>query len=505
MPVSRELRILILEDMEDDLALVKRELQKAKLRHASKDVATAEAFEEELGAFSPDLILSDYNLPQFDGLSALRMAQRIAPDVPFIFVSGSIGEERAVEVLREGATDYIMKDRMQRLGMAVVRALEDKTARAERLRADAALQKLATETKSILDSAGEGIVGIDPSRSVTLANPAAARMLGCSAEALIGRNFHDVVHKPLPDGAPDASLRCSPECPLRDGIPLTRSSEIFWREDGSSFPVEFTSTPIVQQDGSSSGIVVTFQDVEQQRLLERQLEQANRLSSLGRLAATIAHEFNNVLMGIQPFNDLIRREAQSEKTLKATEQIGRSVQRGKGISGDILRFTRPAPPSRQPINVDDWISNFASEMRGVIGSKAELHVDVPVRGLTILGDPHQLFQVFNNLVLNARDAMKEPGTITLRVSPPSARNTFSFGVIEHPENMIHFTVADTGSGMSAETMQKIFEPLFTTKRTGTGLGLAVCHQIVHHHGGQIFVESEVGKGSAFHVFLMAAD
>ena len=505
MTVSRELRILILEDMKTDLELIKRGLTQAKIWYTSRDVSTAAGFEEALQTFSPDLILSDYNLPQFDGMTALGMARRIAPDVPFIFVSGSIGEERAVEALREGATDYIMKDRMQRLGRAVLRAMEDVTARAERLRADAALQKLATETKLILDSAGDGIVGIDPSGNVTRANPAAARMLGCTAEELIGRNFHEAAHRPLPEGAPSAGQRCGPECPLRDAIPLTRSSEMFWREDGSSFQIEYTSTPIVQENGSRTGTVVTFQDVEERRLLERQLEQANRLSSLGRFAATIAHEFNNVLMGIHSFNDLIRKEAQSEKTVRATEQIGRSVQRGKGISGDILRYTRPSPPAKQPIDVDDWITTFAEGMKGVIGEGVELELDVSVNGRTVQGDPHQLFQVFNNLVVNARDAMPNGGKITLRARPPSTRNTFPFGVIQHPESMLHFMVADTGSGMTEGTIQKIFEPLFTTKRTGTGLGLAVCHQIVQQHGGQIFVESEVGKGSTFHIFLPESD
>lgn len=505
MTVHRELRIVILEDVPSDLELIRRSLTQAKIWYTFKHVSTARAFEEVLQSFSPDLILSDFNLPQFDGMTALRMALRIAPEAPFLFVSGSIGEEQAVEALREGATDYIMKDRMQRLGTAVLRAMEDVTARAERRRADAALANLAQETKLILDSAGEGIVGIDSSGNVTLANPAAASMLGWPSEELIGRSFHQTSHSRYPDGTPFPWELCAVQRSLKEGMPQRQNSEVFWRRDGTSFQVEFTCTPTGQKHDGQTAAVVIFRDIEERQLLERQLEQANRLNSLGRLAATIAHEFNNVLMGIQPFNDLIRKDGPSEKTHKATDQIARSIQRGKRITGDILRFTRPALPAKQNIDVDEWIVSFAAEMRGVVGDAIRLEVDVTLPGLMVSGDPHQLFQVFSNLVSNARDAMPKGGAITLRVLPPSPRSTFPFGVIHDPENLVHFIVADHGSGMTMEIVEKIFEPLFTTKRTGTGLGLAVCHQIVQQHGGQIFVESEIDKGTTFHVFLPLAD
>jgi two-component system cell cycle sensor histidine kinase/response regulator CckA len=505
MTVHRELRIVILEDVLTDLELILRSLTQAKIWYEFKHASTASAFEETLKTFSPDLILSDFNLPQFDGMTALRMAQRITPETPFIFVSGSIGEEQAVDALREGATDYVMKDRMQRLGTAVLRAMEDVTARAERHRADAALEDLARETKLILDSAGEGIIGIDATGNITLANPAAATMLGWPSEDLIGRSLHQISHSRYPDGTPFPWELCAVQRSLREGVPQRRNSDVFWRRDGSSFQVEFTSTPTGQKQDGSTCAVVIFRDIEERQLLERQLEQANRLNSLGRLAATIAHEFNNVLMGIQPFNDLIRKDTPSEKTNKATDQIAKSIQRGKRITGDILRFTRPALPAKQKIDVDEWIVSFATEMKGVVGDTIKLDVDVTVPGLKVLGDPHQLSQIFSNLVSNARDAMPKGGAITVRVLPPSARNAFPFGVIHDPETLVHFMVVDHGSGMTVEVVKKIFEPLFTTKRTGTGLGLAVCHQIVQQHGGQIFVESEIDKGTTFHVFLPLAD
>lgn len=367
------------------------------------------------------------------------------------------------------------------------------------------IQRLSRQNQLILESAAEGIYGMDPDGVATLVNPAAARILGWTANELVGKRIHDVIHYAHMDGTPFPWNECLAYSALTTGITATRE-DIFWRKDGTSVQVEFTTTPITDQQGHRLGAVQTFRDIEQRKLLEKQLEQATRLSSLGRLAATIAHEFNNVLMGIQPFNELIRKLATADpRVQKATEQIGRSIQRGKGVTQEILRFTRPAQPNMQRIELEEWLNDFAGEMRGVLGDKIQLLFNVPAEKLVLRGDPLQLMQVFSNLVLNARDVLPNGGTITLIAEPPSNRGVYPFGIVPSPQNYVHFAVNDTGPGMSGETMTKIFEPLFTTKRTGTGLGLAVTHQIVQRHGGFIFVESELGKGSTFHVFLPVGD
>jgi signal transduction histidine kinase/ActR/RegA family two-component response regulator len=236
------------------------------------------------------------------------------------------------------------------------------------------------------------------------------------------------------------------------------------------------------------------------------VEQTNRVNSLGRLAATIAHEFNNVLMGISPFVELLKRhDIEYERRLAALDHMAKSIGRGRRITEEILRFTNPAEPVLEAISLEQWAQGVANEMRPLLGMQYKMHVKVHQHDLRVLADSGQLHQVISNLVLNARDAMPQGGTITIRMSREEPEAQFDFGVVPEAEKFIHLTVEDEGTGMAPETKRHIFEPLFTTKRTGTGLGLAITHQIVQRHGGMIFVVSEPGEGSCFHLFLRAAN
>jgi PAS domain S-box-containing protein len=232
-----------------------------------------------------------------------------------------------------------------------------------------------------------------------------------------------------------------------------------------------------------------------------QLEQADRLTSLGRMAATIAHEFNNVLMGISPFVEVIRRGKSVEMSL---DHIGRAVKRGKRITEEILRFTRHAPPQRAAFEVEPWIENIALEARSLVPPSCRIDTFVQADDLAIDGDANQLQQIFTNLILNARDAMPNGGSLTIEVRRERPNARWAFGIVDRPERFVHCIVSDTGCGMSADTLRHIYEPLFTTRKNGTGLGLAVTHQVVQRHGGEIFVESTVGVGTTFHLFLPLA-
>jgi PAS domain S-box-containing protein len=221
---------------------------------------------------------------------------------------------------------------------------------------------------------------------------------------------------------------------------------------------------------------------------EARLEQADRLSSLGRLAATVAHEFNNVLMGISPFIEVMRRGRNVETSL---DHIARAVKRGKRITEDILRFTQPAEPVRSAIDTASWVQTMMSEARTLLPRTCELEWVVEPRDLLIYGDANQLHQTFVNLILNARDAMPTGGLLSIHV--------------RREQRFAHFVVRDTGTGMSADTLHHIFEPFFTTKKNGTGLGLPVAHQVVERHGGRMLAESVPGAGTTFHLYLPLAE
>lgn len=232
------------------------------------------------------------------------------------------------------------------------------------------------------------------------------------------------------------------------------------------------------------------------RTMTAQLEQANRVSGLGRVAATIAHEFNNVLMGIQPFAEVIgRKSGGDEKIRRAAEQILGSITRGKRVTQGILRFTQPDEPDMHPIVLCDWLRQLEPEILALIGPHVELVTELPDQTLVILGDSAQLQQVLTNLVLNAREAMSGRGRMHIYVETGKA------AVPASPAGTLAIIVRDNGSGMTSEVLEQIFEPMFTTKRSGTGLGLAIGQQIISRHGGELTVESTVGEGSLFRIRL----
>ncbi len=281
------------------------------------------------------------------------------------------------------------------------------------------------------------------------------------------------------------------------------------KKDGTVIDVEVASSAITFS-GRAANLVLAIDVTEKRRSederhrLEMQLEQGRRVESLGRVAATIAHEFNNVLMGIHPFAEVIQRNTGVDaKTRKAASQIIQSVARGKRVTEDILRFTRASEPVLQPVDLRDWIEQLLPELRGMIGDRIEITVDAPRQRVVALCDPAQLQQVVANLAVNARDAIPAAGTIGIAIGTP--RGSVRFGSGTAPSGMVLLAVRDTGSGMTPEVLDHIFEPLFTTKRTGTGLGLAVAQQVITRHGGMIDVESEPGQGTTVSIFLRAAE
>ena len=365
----------------------------------------------------------------------------------------------------------------------------------EARRATAERERVTRNLELLLESTIEGIFTLDLDGRCTMVNRAAAAFLQRPAEELRGQWMHGLLH---------ASVReenCAMLHVLRTGEPCTASSDTFALADGTLMPVAYSAAPIFDA-GRHVGVVVTFTDLSEHRKLEARLEQANRLSSLGRLAATVAHEFNNVLMGIAPFVEVIRRAPTPQKLATSLDHIANSVKRGRRITQDILRFTQPAEPVRARVDVASWLQAVSVEARSLLSSAYQVQLDVePVE---VEGDANQLHQIFTNLILNARDAMPSGGKISIaaRREPRDAR--FPFGVLDDPSRYAHFIVRDEGCGMSEETLRHAFEPLFTTKKSGTGLGLAVTHQVVLRHGGEIFIESAVNEGTTFHVFLPLA-
>ncbi|HVG23775.1 MAG TPA: PAS domain S-box protein [Thermoanaerobaculia bacterium] len=438
-------------------------------------------------------------LPAADVESATeRLAQRLRGSTDGLTtITGGLLRKDGSTIIVDGVA-YVARDEAD--APEVFYFLRDVT---DRTRAEEERARLERKLRLVLESTDEGIYAVDLDGYCTLINRASAQVLGFAPEELVGQKLHDLVHFAHADGRPYERKDCAVEHTLRRGTTERVRGDVFWNRNGSAVPVEFASAPIYE-DGAIVGAVITFTDVSQRRMLESQLEKANRLNGLGRIAATIAHEFNNVLMGIQPFAEILRVEARgNERMLRSIDRITTSIRRGKRVTSEILQFTRQSEPVRKPLEVASWLADLGAEAHQVLGDDIDFiaHGDPD---LIISGDSAALQQVFMNMVVNARDALDGKGLISITAAA-SEGSLFPFGVIERGENFAHFIVSDNGPGMPPETMQHIFEPLFTTKKTGTGLGLALAHHIVQAHGGSIFVESAAGEGTTFHIFLPRTD
>lgn len=245
-------------------------------------------------------------------------------------------------------------------------------------------------------------------------------------------------------------------------------------------------------------VVGMVQDITAQKDLEERLQQSERMSNQGQLAASVARELNNILMGIQPVAEMIVRNSTSDaRVYESATRIADSVARGKRVTEEILRFTHTPAPARTPVDVAGWLADCYAEMVQLAGPRVAIAIDAE-SGMRVLADPQQLRQVFTNLVTNARDAMPRGGSIVIRAARQTIRKTNGLTAL------IHFTITDSGIGMSPETIRMAFEPLFTTKHTGgTGLGLAIAHKLVAVHEGELWADSVLGAGSTFHLLLPA--
>jgi PAS domain S-box-containing protein len=361
-----------------------------------------------------------------------------------------------------------------------------------------ALQKSEAHFRSIIEHISDTISIIDDSGSISYQSPSVERVLGYKVEELTQTHYADLVH---PDDLPAAREFFTAQL-NKPGAKGALDIRIRHR-DGSWRWLSMVATAHRTSKGLS--IIVNGRDVTERRLLLAQLEQAKRVNSLGHLAATVAHEFNNVLMGMLPFAELMQRPAVSPQNIaKGASYIISSIARGKRVALDILRFTQPASPSFAEVDLARWWERLVPELQASTGNSISLEWSIP-ENLAVTADASQLAQVLSNLVSNARDAMPQGGRLGIVVRRPDVDETFPFGVVEHPETFVQFSVSDTGAGMTEDVVSHIFEPLFTTKRNGgTGLGLAVVHQVVERHRGAIFVDSQPGQGTTFHLFIPAA-
>jgi PAS domain S-box-containing protein len=379
---------------------------------------------------------------------------------------------------------------------AIVGNVRDVTGRRQ---AQQALDTLRRRYELILNSITDGVHGVDLAGNVVFENPAGSAMLGWRPAELIGCPAHQTVHHSRADGSPRPESECPMHWTLADGTVRFSEDDVFWRKDGTALRVAYTAAPMVDEQGRIAGAVVTFRDISKQKQMEQQIEQGLRVASLGRVSASVAHEFNNLLMSIAPSAEVLRRKSGDPALEKPVKHVLDAVRRGQRLTDEILRFTNPPEPRIQRIDLAAAGREFCDEARGIL---AERRVEIELSAeLEVRADVDQLSQVMLNLVTNARNATQPGGKVTIGAAP-AASIAFLRTQLPDAERFVALYVRDDGCGISAEAKERIFEPFFTTRKaSGTGLGLAVAYRIVAQHGGHILIESEVGRGATFYVAL----
>jgi PAS domain S-box-containing protein len=500
--MTSPLNILHLEDDRNDAELVRMALEADGLVCEITHVDTRPDFlaAVERGGFA--VILADYSLPTYDGLSALDVAREQCPEVPFIFVSGALGEEVAIETLKNGATDYVLKTKLSLLAAAVRRARREAEEHAARQQAEAALRASQAMFQELFGSAPDAIVVVNHAGRILRVNQQVESMFGYGPEELRGQP----VEMLLPERfrpRHEAHRTSYVAAPRRRT--MGADLELYGRrKDGSEFPVDIMLGPLeANGDIAVLGIVRDITERKQAeaelaakneelRAMTQQLWQTAKLATMGELAASIAHELNNPLgtvgLRIESLAAQIPPDDPMHRELNVMEQ---EVDRMGALVANLLQFSRRGAQQISTLDVPEEIDRTLELIHYHLRQRQVAVVrdftpDLPL----IQADRQHLRQLFLNLFANAADAMPEGGTLTLRVSAV--------------EKQVLIEVTDTGVGIAPGDLRKVTEPFFTTKPEGkgTGLGLAICRRVAQEHGGTLTIASAgPGQGATARVTL----
>jgi len=494
------LRILIVEDTPHDAELVVLHLRREGFEPDWIRVDTEAAY---LAALDPgfDVILSDFNLPTFGPVRALELLRESGLDIPLIVVSGSIGEDIAVSLLKQGAADYLLKDRLMRLGQAIQRVIEERLVQREKRHTEEQFRQTVERTDFALRAAGVGTWEADLSRGMVAWSPTFEAMhglpigsFGASLDAFLGAIIQD--DRP----------------PVREAIAGAVAGQAEWNllyrvrwPDGTVHWIQAIGRTICNPAGAPVRTAGIAFDVTERRTLEEQYRQSQKMEAIGQLAGGVAHDFNNLLTSILGYTDLLIEqlpEAGDHQTHLA--EVRRAAESAAGLTRQLLAFGRRQIVEPRVLDLRDVVNGLLPMLRRTIGEHVKVDVDMTRAGGRIKADPVQMEQVILNLAINARDAMPRGGTLRIDLSDIELDDNY---VRQHADTTkgphMMLAVSDTGTGMDAATQARIFEPFFTTKGKGrgTGLGLSTVLGIVQQSGGTVWLYSEVGRGSTFKVLL----
>ncbi|MGH9660527.1 MAG: response regulator, partial [Bryobacteraceae bacterium] len=469
------IRVLVVEDSEDDAALLVRELKRNGYEATWRRVDSPDMFLEAVELEPWDLILADYVLPRFSGMAALKILKNTRRDIPLILVSGKIGEDIAVDAMKAGASDYVLKNNLKRLGVAVTRELREAEGRRSAKQAVSALRQTGATLAALMEVSPLAIFTVDPAGRVGAWSRAAEQVFGYSEDETVGR--------PLPMAGGNT---VPPGC---DGDRRT------WkRRDGTSVEIAVWTRAL------DSVVLVMAADISERDRLEEQVRQSQKLEAIGRLAGGVAHDFNNMLTVMMGYCQMtLARPDLPEAVRGNVDEMLKASERAAALTRQLLAFSRRQMIQPRVLDLNQVLTGFEGMLRRLIGEHVELRLELGEESGHVRADAAQIEQIVLNLVLNARDSMPGGGRITVATGSAEMEG----GPEIKPGSYRVLSVADTGHGMTPEVQKRLFEPFFTTKELGhgTGLGLSTVYGAVKQNGGAIEVRSEAGTGSTFTVYL----
>lgn len=494
------IRVLLLEQNQDDVGLSLRALTQDGFCVESDGARTCEEFEQKVRDNSYDVVLADYQLAGWTGIDALRMIESMGLNLPLILVTGTLGEERAVECIRLGVSDYVLKHQLSRLPTAVRHALQQKEMWEERARNVKLLEQSAASFRFLF-----------------VKNP--IPMMVCDRETLRYLEVNDICVEQYGYSRKEFLQMCAPDIRspeeaarldefLKRGVAELAHAGIWQHKTKSGKTIDAEIMLHGMEFSSRPAWLIAALSVTEKRELEAQLWQAQKFEAIGQLAGGIAHDFNNMLGAILGWVELgIDESSQSPPLQGYFRKVQHQAERAAGLTKQLLAFARRQILEPRNIDLNQTVRDTTGLFGKIIGSNIDLELSLMENLPAVKADPTQTEQVVMNLCLNARDAMPHGGRLEVQSTRVEIDETTCHWHKEaKPGVYVRLSVCDTGMGMDAATKLRIFEPFFTTKETGkgTGLGLAMVYGIVKQHGGFVQVESELGHGSKFHVFFPAA-
>jgi PAS domain S-box-containing protein len=499
------LNIIYLENDSASVSQVRSLFQAEGVNCFIRQVDSRDAYLQALRNKDAQIILANFGLPDIDGFEALQLRKELLPDAPFIFVSGTLGDHTAVDMLKRGATDFVLKQAIARLPASVFRAIKE----LQELRRHRQSEKLVHILSEAMSQSPVAVEIRDSEGLFVYANRQLCKLTGHSLEDLAAMEPQEFYGATTPrETLLDINQHRAHGLPWSGELNITS-------KDGSAHYVRGLFSPMEDSLGEATHFVAVFEDLTEWKLeqqkrqdLEKQLLQAQKTDAIGALAGGIAHDFNNILTAIIGFAELSAGSASaSSEDAENLHHIVQAGRRAKDLVAQILSFSRMQDQTPCVIDLSRVVSDILRLLRASLPST--IQIDRHLESCMVRVNPTQIHQIILNLCTNAEYAMRgRPGRLTISLKQVTLDEIRAAQLPPlKPGPCACLRISDTGNGMNEATMEHIFERFFTTKPegAGSGLGLSVVRSIVDKHQGAIEVSSRVGEGSTFEIFLPLSD